>query len=173
MGRLTKFSNNWKNIFEKEKERLFNSLGEFKINEIEHIGATSVVLCDTYGTIDILLSTRTYLDLITVKNILVRKGYTYVSHLSDDFKDIFMVRKNEKNQIVATIHIVEYASIIYQEYLLFKFHLREGSNAKKYNTFRETLLENCNGDIKEYRKTKTEYIKYILKTFCRTSDYKK
>ena len=170
MGRLVKFNNNWKQMFKSEHDMLLDALGDFKVENIEHIGATSVVLCDTYGTIDLLLSIQSYLNLVMVKNILIQKGYEYIPHLSDDMKDIFMIRKDKDGRIVATIHIVEYASVRYQEYLLFKYHLREGSNALRYNETREAMLENCNGDIKEYRKQKSEYIRYILTNFCRTKE---
>lgn len=170
MDKLIQFNNKWKNMFAIEQDMILAALGDYKIEKIEHIGATSVVLCGTYGTIDILLSVQDRMNLVVVKNILVGKGYEYVAHLSDDMKDIFMIRKDDKGRIVATIHIVEYASVTYQEYILFKFHLREGNNAIKYNKTREAILEKCDGDHKEYRKQKAEYIRYILANFCKTQE---
>ncbi len=120
MNKLVPFNNHWNLMFEKEKEHLLNLLKDQKVETIEHIGATSVNQCSTFGTIDIMISLQSYLDLVTIKNILIRKGYEYVKHFSDDLNCVYLVGRNKNKQIVSTVRIVEYASIIYQQLLLFK-----------------------------------------------------
>ena len=169
MGRLTKYNRKWPLLFEKEKNLLKKALRDQKIEKIEHIGATSIERCDTLGTIDVLISVRSFLDFVTIKNVLVKKGYQYIANKSDDLKDMFFIRRDEKNQIIASFHLVEYASKLYQEYLLFAFYVKEGRNALTYNKIREDILEKYQGDLKQYQKEKAEYIRYVIDNFCVTS----
>ena len=170
---LKQYNPKWKIAFRKESESITKLLTGQKIAKIEHIGATSVLNCSTLGTIDILLSLQDHLDFITVKNILSKNGYEFIKKKSNDFEDLFFIRRNEKKQIVSTLHLVHYASITYQQYILFKFYLEEGSNVLKYNKRREDALKAGKGDVKEYQKDKIDYIKYVLNNFCRTSESKK
>ena len=123
MPNLLPFDNRWKKYFAKEKELLSKALVGQKINSIEHIGATSVVMCGTYGTIDLLLAIPSYLDFLTIKNLLDKKGYEFIQRGSL-LEELFFVRRNEKKQIVATIRLVEYASQKYKEYETFKIYLK-------------------------------------------------
>lgn len=168
---LKKYNQKWKVAFDREKARLEDMLREQRVASIEHIGATSVEGCSTLGTIDILLSVYDRLDFFTIKNILAAHGYQYIQGKSNDLDDLFFIRRNSKKQIIATIHLVHYASITYQEYILFKFYLLEGNNAFKYNERRERVLLSGAG-ANEYQKDKSEYIEYVLTNFCRTSEAK-
>ena len=162
MFRFYKFSENWRQFFQKEKAILSNALSDQKISMIEHIGATSVVLCNTAGTIDILLSIPSDLDLFTVKNVLSIRGYIFVEEKSTT-TTLFFLRRDENGHIVATVRLVEYASDDYNKYKLFKFYLKEkDSHVTKYNDFRYTLAVNSKGNHQEYEKGKAAYIESIL-----------
>ena len=166
MIKLLPFSNNWKAYFEDEKAILLNAIKGQPFEQVEHIGATSVLMCKTAGTIDLLLSIPTKLDFFTFKNLLVTKGYTFVEAKSNNAV-MFFYRRNAKNQIVCTLRIVEYASRAYNEIKLFKHHLKEkASHVDKYNEFRETLVQQCGDDYNKYNSTKERYIKSILEHFC-------
>ena len=166
MIQLVKFNNNWKLYFQHEKKLLSKALNGQQIVDIEHIGATSVVLCQTCGTIDLVCSIPNKIELITLKNILERKGYQYIDNLSN--QDCFLfIRRNKNKQIVATIRLVEHASIEYNKLILFKYYLKERkSHVLAYNTFRQTLLEQYEGDAKKYQAVKKSYIESILNDFC-------
>lgn len=166
MPNLLPFDNRWKKYFAKEKELLSKALVGQKINSIEHIGATSVVMCGTYGTIDLLLAIPSYLDFLTIKNLLDKKGYEFIQRGSL-LEELFFVRRNEKKQIVATIRLVEYASQKYKEYETFKIYLKANpNNVKKYNEFRQQLLNVCDGEVKRYQEVKANYIEAVLKENC-------
>ena len=167
MRQLLPFSNNWKDYFAQEKALLLRALQGQKVSKIEHVGATSVVLCGTAGTIDVLLGIPNSLDLITIKNILVRKGYRFIEGQSDYLNMLFFVRRNQNNQIVATIRVVEYGSDVYNRIMAFKYYLKErDANVKTYNDFRNALLEKTNGDMPQYQKVKQDYIESVLHDFC-------
>ena len=137
--------------------------------EIEHIGATSVVLCKTCGTIDLLCSIPSKIDFVTIKNLLVSRGYQYLASMSNEDCYTF-ARRNEKNQIVSLTRVVEQASKVYQELILFKHYLREKEkHVLTYNQFRKALLEQCGGDAKQYQQIKKNYIESILNDFCKVS----
>ena len=152
MFRFYKFSESWSAFFQKEKAILSNALSDQKISKIEHIGATSVVLSNTAGTIDILLSIPSALDLFTFKNLLSVRGYFFVADKSSNTV-FFFLRRDENGHIVATVRLVEFASDDYNKFKLFKFYLKEkDEHVLKYNDFRYTLAVNCNGDRQEYAK---------------------
>ena len=167
MAKLIRFNNNWKNYFAQEKELFLDALPGQKIESVEHIGATSVVLCATYGTIDLLCSIESSLDFVTIKNLLERKGYIFVEEKSDYLKLLYFVRRNEAGNIVATLRLVEYCSEEYNKIRAFKFYLRERqSNVDKYNQYRQTILDNYGGDLKMYQELKSRYIESVLKDHC-------
>ena len=162
MIRIYKFSEQWRGYFEKEKAILLNALKGYKIDKVEHIGATSVVLCNTAGTIDLLLSIPSKMDMFTIKNILLRQGYLYNDSMSNN--DVFLFyRKDKNNNVLSTIRLVEFASETYNNIKLFKFYLKEkDEHVIKYNEFRYSLATTCHGDYAEYEKGKKAYIESII-----------
>lgn len=166
MLQLIDFSDKWKDYFAKEKQILLTALHGQKVLKIEHIGATSVVLCKTCGTIDLMCTIPSMIEFITIKNILCTRDYQYLPSMSTDDCYTF-ARRNENKQIVCTVRVVEQASRIHQEIILFKAYLREKEkHAIAYNEFRKTLLKQVGGDAKKYQETKKNYIKSILHDFC-------
>ena len=164
--KLVNFSNKWKDYFATEKQILLSALHGQKVMGVEHIGATSVVLCATSGTIDLLCVIPNMIEFITIKNILASRGYQYLKSMSTD--DCFTyARRNENNQIVCTVRVVEQASRIHQEIILFKEYLREREkHVLSYNLFRQTLIDQ-NIDAQKYQEIKRNYIRSILNDFCR------
>ena len=50
MLKLVDYCDSWKDAFQNEKKELLLALRGQKVLEVEHVGATSVVLCKTCGT---------------------------------------------------------------------------------------------------------------------------
>ena len=166
MLKLVDYCDSWKDAFLDEKKKLLAALHGQRVLGIEHVGATSVVLCKTCGTIDIVCLIPSKYELETIKNILSTSGYQYLKSMSTDECYTF-ARRNEKKQIVALIKVMEQASKIYKEIILFKHYLREReSHVLTYNQFKKALLEQCGGDVKQYQKIKKNYIESILHDFC-------
>ena len=165
---LSAYSDNWVICYKQEKKLLENTLkGFLKYSIIEHIGATSVIYCKTLGTIDLLLSIPRQLDLFTFKNYLAHNGYEEIVNKSSP-TSFFMVRRNENKQIIATIRIVEYASHTYNVIKAFKDFLKDSkSNVRKYNEYRENLLQMYGNDYSKYEKGKIDYINSIIKEHFR------
>ena len=167
MIKLLKFNNNWKHFYAHEKELLLKTLKGQEISNIEHIGATSVVMCETAGTIDLLLTIPNSLDFVTIKNILVRKGYKFFEEKSDYTNIMFFGRRNSKGGVVATIRVVEHSSIMHRRIIAFKYWLQENRlHVNKYNDFRKALIEKCENDVAKYQTTKSDYIESIINDFC-------
>ena len=166
MLRLVDYCDSWKDAFLEEKKRLLIALHGQKDINVEHVGATSVVLCKTCGTIDLMCAIPSKYELETIKNKLTSRGYQFLSSMSTDDCYSF-ARRNENKQIVALIKVVEQASKLFKEAILFKGYLREREDhVLTYNQFRKALLEQCNGDVKQYQKIKKNYIESILHDFC-------
>ena len=167
MLRLYGFNNKWKLYFRNEKALLLDALENHKYIKIEHIGATSIVLGDTCGTIDLLLSIRSKVDFFTIKNQICRKGYEFVPTKSDNDM-FFFIRRNSKREIIATIRLVEYASDIYNRIKMFQFYLREkDEHVLKYNEFKHALVMKDKKNIKQYEDAKKAYIQSKLEMHCK------
>lgn len=166
MIRLIDYSDNWMKFFLKEKEILLNALRGQRVTEVEHIGATSVVLCKTCGTIDLLCTIPSSNEFFTIKNLLTTRDYQYIGSMSSD--DCFtFARRNENKQIVSMVRVVEQASRVHKEIILFKAYLRQtDKHVYAYNEFRKALLQQCGGDAKKYQSVKKNYIESILHDFC-------
>ena len=168
--RLIDFNDDWKEYFKSFEEELLVLFMGQKVNTIEHIGATSVVLCGTAGSIDILVSIPDAIEFITLKNILLKrgKGYSFVVSRSDYLNHMFFIKRNKKHEIVATIRIVEYASDEYNRIKGFQQYLKQKSDhVIKYNEFREVALNRCGGNNKKYQLAKENYIKEIVETYTK------
>ena len=166
MSHLLSFDNNWKNYFLKEKEILLNALEGQRVNEVLHIGATSVVMCKTAGTIDLLCAIPSTIELYTIKNILTHKGYQCVGSIGN-FEGMYFVRRGQKKRIVATVRVVQYASTKYLSILSFMHWLHETqTHVEKYNNFREEALEQYSGNRAKYEAVKQNYIRSIIDTRC-------
>lgn len=166
MLKLVDYCDGWQKIFLEEKKKLLVALHGQRVLGVEHVGATSVVLCKTCGTIDILCLIPSKYELETIKNILSTRGYQFLKSMSTDECYTF-ARRNEKKQIVALVKVIEQASRFYKETILFKHYLREKEkHVLTYNQFRKALLEQCGGDVKQYQQTKKNYIESILHDFC-------
>lgn len=164
---LKPFDDKWKICFRIEKDLLLQKLTPFDVFNIEHIGATSALLCDTLGTIDILVSLNDYSDLITVKNFLNVRGYEAIEKACTP-NCMFLVRRNEKNDIVATIRIVANGSKSYLKLQAFSEYLKQNkNNALRYNAFRKELLAQCGDNLKAYARIKGNFIESVLEEHCK------
>lgn len=164
--KLIKFNEAWAELFLREKKNIKKALGNLHVDSIEHIGATSAVVCSTAGTIDVLVGMNLYSEIESAVKKLENSGYIYKPELSNE-KMSFMIHKDTDGNVVATVRIVVNASLTYQRYLGFKYYLTEcAENAVKYNKFRETLLDACKGDAKTYNRIKSNYIQNILDDLC-------
>ena len=158
MTQLRIFNDNWKHYFSREKEKLLSILKGQDICDIEHIGATSVVLCKTAGTIDILISIPDMVEMFTIKNLLVKNGYRFVESMSNDLDELVFMRVHN-GKVVCTVRLMEQACDKYRDIILFKCYLRASKkNVIKYNEYREILLKNCHGDGALYHQGKVDYI---------------
>jgi len=155
---LKKYDDRWPILFKEEKDSLIEKLKPFKIEGIEHIGATSVLLCKTAGTIDIMVALQSKMDLLSVKNYLCKNGYEEIPHLNKR-NCLFLVRRNKSKQIVSTLRLVEYASDEYIKIVSFKQYLKGHKKYRnKYNEFRKTLLEQEDMTMFKYNQIKANYI---------------
>lgn len=167
---LTKYNDRWFKCYEKEKELLESKLANFHVASIEHIGATSAVLCDTLGTIDILVGIDDIVELDTIKHHLKHNGYDLIKNASTR-TSLYFVRREEKG-IVCTVRVLVNGSKQYQYILAFRNYLRANKyRALRYNEYRKTVLEGCKGNLAVYAKFKANFIQSIIEEFCVFEQY--
>jgi len=161
------FNERWTKCYEIEKNALTPVLERCKVISIDHVGATSVLFCDTNGTIDVLVSVDSIIDFATAQASLTKAGYIYLPKLSNDAIATYAHKKENKG-IVSIVRVVIYGSLQYQEVMGFKYFLSSNiKNVRDYNDFRETLVDKVGNDYKNYNSVKSNYIKSILEDYCK------
>ena len=151
----------WEQAFASERDNLLFNLPQFKFN-VEHIGATSINNCRSFRNVDILLSTKNFVDSSTIAMMLESKDYKRLPELST-IDCIVLVKKSKVFGCGITLRVMEYASLTYRRFLAFKTLLRESyARVQKYNEFRKTLFTRVNHDIKKYNEGKINYINNLL-----------
>ena len=94
----------WEQAFASEIDNLLFNLSQFKFN-IEHIGATSINNCRSFRNVDILLSTKNFVDVSTIAMMLESKDYKRLPELST-IDCIVLVKKSKVYVCGITLRVV-------------------------------------------------------------------
>jgi len=151
----------WDKAFASEKDSLLFNLPQFRIN-VEHIGATSINNCRSFRNVDILVSTKNFVDISTIAMMLESKDYRRINELSA-IDCIVLVKRNRVFGCGITVRVVQYASLLYQRYMAFRTLLTLSyDRVQKYNEFRRDLFERVGHDITKYNQAKQNYINGLV-----------
>jgi len=159
---LREYDTNWAVIFEEEKEKLWNTVGD-SIEEIFHFGSTSIPGMLAKPTVDILVILKKEIDLDSFCKRMSDAGY-----LCTKYPDKTKKRKNCMNFVVpymvdgveqykCYIHIRE--NEVTRPELLFAKYLREHPGAaKEYSQLKQKLASQYGDNRQEYMLAKTEFV---------------
>ena len=167
---LSDYNPKWENVFEYEKKRIVNVIGD-KIFGIEHIGSTSIKGLKAKPIIDIIVGVQ---DLEETSNFIVPLSdieYEYV--YKPEFKDRRFFRKGLWGQGTCHLHICEINSNEWIEKLLFRDYLRLNPDvAKEYTALKKELASNYKFDRPTYTKKKEPFIRTIIEIAKKEISYK-
>ncbi len=158
---LAPHSAQWKLAFEKEKEDLEMLLGDY-IADIHHIGSTSVPDLSAKPIIDILVTLRSFSDMIHLEEKLREAGYEYWEQGSTALRTLFVKGPEEKR--THHIHFTEFQSAEWQKAFAFWNYLRAHPEVlKEYEQLKQHLAEQHPLDRDQYSKGKAGFIKEIIR----------
>lgn len=157
--KLYPYSEEFTEIFEKEKSRIKKVLPEA---EVYHIGSTAIPAVGGKGIIDILVALPDWEEKSEAVERLKGLGFKHV-HPEENGR-IFLNKTGASKYKDTHIHLVEKGNKDYKEKLLFRDFLRENQEeAQKYHQFKYKWEKESKGDRDTYGKLKESYIKEVVK----------
>ena len=157
---LHEYSFEWEKLFEQERASLQGLLDD-SVVEIQHIGSTAVPNLISKPIIDILLGVRSSDVVSQMKSQLEDIGYTYRLNGSDENQVLFVKGPEEKRTYY--LHITEYGSKTWKNYLAFRDYLRVHPEAvQKYAELKKELAAHYPQKRELYTQGKKRFIQGVL-----------
>jgi GrpB-like predicted nucleotidyltransferase (UPF0157 family) len=158
--RFRRYDPIYKVFFRIEKKRLVLSLDPGA--KIEHVGSTAVVGLGGKGILDVLVGTNES-GIYAAKDRLQGLGYEFRQDASTE-KRLFFRRDYRYKQGVRRVHVhlTRLNGKDWKEMVSFRDYLLDKKEAiAEYSKVKRRAVKIANGDGKEYRKQKEEFIKNI------------
>lgn len=156
--RLTSYSTEWKQHFQRERLRLRRYLGTSR-HTLEHIGSTAVPGLDAKPILDLALMIPSFKRLPLWIRLLEKAGYVYKGEYGLPGRHFF-VRGNPTTQ---HLHLVSPGCEHWDRWLLFRDYLRANpAEARLYNETKRNLARKFHNNRDAYTKAKTPVITRIL-----------
>ncbi|MGB6976685.1 MAG: GrpB family protein [Gammaproteobacteria bacterium] len=159
---LSPYDPQWPALFEKEKELLLKSVGEYIVG-IEHIGSTAIPKICAKPVIDIMMGVK---QLDSVDREIIKRvesiGHEYIKKYEETmpFRRFFQ-KDNSEGLRTHRIHLVEITNAFWQRHLLFRDYLRTHSDdAKRYERLKIDLAKKFT-DTNQYANAKTDFCNQI------------
>jgi GrpB-like predicted nucleotidyltransferase (UPF0157 family) len=154
----------WPTLYAEEKTQIHNVISEY-IEDIQHVGSTSVPGLGAKLIIDILIGIR---DLTLVEKCvqpLQNLGYEYLGEYGIPGRHFF--RKPSGTYMSArrthNVHMVETNQYEWRRHILFRDYLRTHPvDAKQYEELKRALAEKFESDREGYTIAKTDFINTIV-----------
>ena len=157
------YSSLFPELFDKEKSRLLNVLGDEV--EIEHVGSTAIPGLGGKGIIDIAITVdQSKRDSIREK--LVSLGYEFRPSYSTEDRWYFIafLPDPEEGARRYHVHLTSHGSSSWEELIGFRDYLRSHpEEVKAYAELKEKAVEQAGGDGESYRKVKEPMFQKIRK----------
>jgi len=135
--------------------------------DIQHIGSTAVPGLDAKPIIDIGIAIERYDDIEDVTDALTERGYTYRGHLSEQMGHVYQVQVGDR--VTHIVHVLEYSSPHYKDYLLMRDYLRANENARQaYQHLKQDLATRYPHQRRSYTRGKHDLITSLLIAARRT-----
>jgi len=156
--KIIPYNRKFPKIFEKEKKKIANAIGD---RDIHHIGSTAVPGLGGKGIIDIMIGIKKWQEAKDIVRKLRNIGFKHV-HPKEKGR-IFLSERREPTPDNVHLHIVKKGSKQYKDLLSFRNYLRKHKKEiKKFFNLKLECLKRAEGNRDKYGKLKEEYVKKIL-----------
>jgi GrpB-like predicted nucleotidyltransferase (UPF0157 family) len=154
----------WPAMFEQERAAITSGLGD--LEQIEHIGSTSVPGLVAKPKLDILVGLVRWRDLDAAIDRLLRAGYGHEPQLAKPH------HLSMKRGLPTThrVHLVERDGELWREYLSFRDALRlDPGLSARYGALKQELARAHRDDHQAYSTGKGPFIEGVLRELRRAS----
>ncbi|SDT10521.1 GrpB domain, predicted nucleotidyltransferase, UPF0157 family [Paenibacillaceae bacterium GAS479] len=139
-------------------------LSEFGVNEIEHIGSTSIPNLPAKPIIDMMAKINSFGDLAKIIERLEVENWNYVQKELDgrEWRRFFVKVKDNKRE--CHLHLMlEDDEEHWEKQIKFRDNLREQPRlAQQYAELKRKLAVKSNDDREAYTEAKTDFVKSVL-----------
>ncbi len=172
--KLVPYSPDWAEIFKKERKMLENTLKDMVI-DIQHVGSTAIPKFPAKPIIDIAVAVSDLSGKKVEKYIkpLEKLDYEYRGEERPNkyTREHLFVKGSEKKR-TCHLHMVEFNSKVWKNYLLFRDYLRTHHEiSDKYMKLKLELAEKFSNDRKSYTIEKEKFIKEVFRKLKVLKDF--
>ena len=158
--RLSEYDSAWERIFQAERARLAEVLGE-RAAAIEHIGSTSIPGLKAKPILDIAVGLWTMEDAAVLVRPLEELGYVYRPK-SGTPERLFFAKGPEERR-THYLHCEVYGSASWRGQLLFRDRLIQNPQLRQaYQALKEQLAAQYPDDRQRYTQGKESFIQQVL-----------
>jgi GrpB-like predicted nucleotidyltransferase (UPF0157 family) len=159
--RLVPYDTKWPETFAREKSVLGQTIGEYIVGDIHHIGSTAVPGLSAKPIIDILVGVENLESSRSAIPLLEKTQYCYYPY-KPQFMHWFC--KPSPEHRTHHLHLVPVNSPEYKAKLVFRDILRsETVKRKKYADLKKSLAQQYQNDREAYTKAKTAFIRQTVR----------
>ncbi|HEY6172094.1 MAG TPA: GrpB family protein [Candidatus Kapabacteria bacterium] len=162
---IVTYDPNWKDLYQIEREEIMARIGEY-IQDIQHMGSTSVEGLAAKPIIDMMIGIRALEDTRHCIPPLEGIGYEYVPEFEKDLPMRRYLRKSTGGIRTHHIHMVERSSDFWNKHIAFRDILRSNTSVREgYGALKYRLAETYRDDREGYTDAKTDFIETALSTY--------
>lgn len=159
---IVPYDSNWKKLYEIEESEMVACIGEY-IQDIQHIGSTSVEGLAAKPVIDMMIGIRSLDDAKHCIPPLEAIGYEYVPEFEKDLPMRRYLRKSKSGIRTHHIHMVERSSDFWARHIAFRDILRSNTSIRdEYAALKYRLAKTYRDDREGYTDAKTDFIETAL-----------
>ena len=163
--RLTSYRQEWKELFEQEKELLESLIGEYVV-DIQHIGSTAIEGIAAKPMIDVLIGLHSLDDVKKFDKYRLKNADIYhLGRVEIDGKEVF-AKFSDLEELTKThvYHVVEYGGDWWQQHTLFRDYLNEHPDvARQYETLKKKSALKYPDDERLYSDAKKVFVDDVLR----------
>lgn len=158
--KLEKWSSQWREDFEIEKQNLLRIFGSLAL-DIQHIGSTSINQLDAKPIIDIAVGLDSLADFEEVRQAF--ENSLVYSIKEDNVLGEILIRKGPESDRTHFIHVMKYKGQRMEDSLKFRDILRSNPQIRnEYCRLKHQLANKYPNDRKSYTADKSAFIKQVL-----------
>jgi GrpB-like predicted nucleotidyltransferase (UPF0157 family) len=146
--------------FQTEKKLIENRLGSV-VEEIHHVGSTSIVGIKAKPEIDLLIIVKSVDQIEAIENAMSNLGYDVRGEC--DIPGRYYFSKNVNGKRTHKAHLCLHSHPLARELIVFRDYLRDHPDeAKIYESLKINLAKNGSASTREYLDGKESHIRGII-----------
>jgi GrpB-like predicted nucleotidyltransferase (UPF0157 family) len=157
---IVAYDPSWPNKFEREKELLQQTIKDFIVGGIHHVGSTSIPGLAAKPIIDIMIGGESLEKGKTLIPLLEKIQYCFYPYKPDQ---MVWFCKPSPYKRTYHLHLIEYGSKLWKDRLVFRNYLRQHPDSRdEYARLKIKLAEKFRDDREAYTDAKEEFVNGIL-----------